>query len=75
MHQAPWTPDVGHCSLTKRDKINSRASQSDPGGKLIFASRYQPHRSTAVLCKYRQAHLGYLDTKRKPKAIGTLAAS
>jgi hypothetical protein len=38
----------------------------------------QSYRSTAValLCKHRtQAHLGYLSTKRKPKTIGTLAAS
>ena len=31
MHQAPWTPSVDRCSLTKRDKINSEASQSYAG--------------------------------------------
>jgi hypothetical protein len=54
MHQAPWTPSVDRCSLTKRDKINSEASQSYAGGKLVVTSWFQAHRETAVLYKYRR---------------------
>jgi hypothetical protein len=32
-------------------QINSQASQSHPGGKLILTSGFQSHRNTAVLCK------------------------
>jgi hypothetical protein len=34
---------------SKRDKINSKACQSDPGGKLILTLAFQSHRNTAVL--------------------------
>jgi hypothetical protein len=33
MYQAPWTQWLTTSFLSKRDKINSPASHSDPGGK------------------------------------------
>ena len=55
MHQAPWTPSVDRCSLTKRDKINIEASQSHAGRKLIkLLGSLQSYRNTAVLYKYRR---------------------
>ena len=54
IHQAPWTPSVDPGPGPKRDKINSEASQSDPGGKLVVTSWFQANRDTAVLYKYRR---------------------
>jgi hypothetical protein len=54
MHQAPWTQWLTTSLPSKRDKINSKASQSDPGAELIFTSVFQSYLNTAVLCKYRR---------------------
>jgi hypothetical protein len=54
MHQVPWTQWLTTSLPSKRNKINSKASQSCPGARLIFTSWFQSYRSTAVLCKYRR---------------------
>jgi hypothetical protein len=38
IHQAPWIQWLTASLPSKRDKINSKASQSDPGAKLVFTS-------------------------------------
>jgi hypothetical protein len=52
----------------------SKASQSDPGGRRIKLVGSN-HIVVLQCCVNTQAYLGYMSTKRKPKAIGTLAAS
>jgi hypothetical protein len=55
MHQAPWTQWLTTSLPSKRDKINSKVSQSHTGGELMpFASGFQSYRNTAVLCIYRR---------------------
>jgi hypothetical protein len=51
MHQAPWAQWLTTSLPSKNDKINSKASQSCPGARLIFTSWFQSYRrDTAVLC-------------------------
>jgi hypothetical protein len=47
MHQAPWIQWLTTSLPSKSDKINSKASQSCPGARLIFASWFQSYRNTA----------------------------
>jgi hypothetical protein len=50
MHQAAsWTQWLTTSLPSKRDKINSKASQSCPGARPIFTSwsRFQSYRNTA----------------------------
>jgi hypothetical protein len=67
------TPSVDRCSLTKRDKINSEASQSYAGRNLIklLGSNY----IVILQCCINTGAFRLSEHQRKPSAIGTLAGS
>jgi hypothetical protein len=73
MHQASWTPSVDRCSLTKRDKINSEASQSHAGRKLI--KLLGSNHIVILQCCINTDAFRLSEHQRKPTAIGTLADS
>jgi hypothetical protein len=71
MHQAPWTPSVDRCSLKKRDKIKSEASQSYAGRKLI--NILGSNHIVILQCCINTGVFRLSEHQRKPNAIGTLA--
>ena len=73
MHQAHWTPSVDRCSLAKRNKINSEASQWYAGRKLIKLLDSN-HIVILQCCKYTGV-FRLSEHQRKPSAIATLADS
>ena len=79
MHQAPWTQWLTTSLPSKSGKMINSSHQAsrqvnrvrEQGPSLLLGSNHV----VILQCRVIQAHLGYLSTKGKPKAIGTLAAS